>query len=81
MKREPVITVASLTAAVSAIITLAVSFGLDLTDDQRQAILGAVSVAAPLVVMVARRFVSPAVNAFAPLPDGDDQGAPGEHKH
>src|SRR5699024_1850901 len=38
MKREPVITVASLTAAVSAIITLAVSFGLDLTDDQRQAI-------------------------------------------
>src|SRR5690625_2052102 len=75
MKREPVITVASLTAAVSAVITLAVSFGLNLSDDQRQAILGVVAVVAPLVVMAVRRFVSPAVDAFAPLPDGGDQGA------
>jgi len=80
MKREPVITVASLTAVVSAVITLAVSFGLDLSDDQRQAILGVVAVVAPLVVMVARRFVSPLIDAFAPLPGGEDLGTPGEKR-
>ncbi|HLR83959.1 MAG TPA: hypothetical protein VK059_03365 [Nocardioidaceae bacterium] len=59
MNREPVVSVASLTAAVSAVITLAVSFGLDLSGDQQKAILGVVAVVAPLLVMVARRYVTP----------------------
>lgn len=61
MKTEPLITVASITALVAAIVGLVVAFGVDLSDDQQTAILGFAAVAAPLVVgFVARRKVSPA---------------------
>lgn len=56
---EPVITTASITAAVSALIALLVAFGIDLTEEQTTAILGVVAVAAPLVVIIARRYVTP----------------------
>lgn len=56
---EPVVTTASITAAVSALIALLVSFGVDLTEAQTTAILGVVAVVAPLVVIVARRYVTP----------------------
>lgn len=59
MKNEPVLTVAGVTAAVSAVITLLVAFGVDLTEAQTNAILGVVAVAAPLVVVVARKYVTP----------------------
>ncbi|MDA3643770.1 hypothetical protein LZ318_11995 [Saccharopolyspora indica] len=59
MKKEPVITVAGVTAAVSAVIALLVSFGVDLTEDQTKAILGVVAVVAPLVVIYARKWVVP----------------------
>lgn len=60
MNREPLITVASITAAVVAVLSLLTAFGMPLTDDQRQAILGVVAVAAPLVVgLVARAKVTP----------------------
>lgn len=59
MKNEPVITVAGVTAAVTAVIALLVSFGVDLTQDQQNAILGVVAVVAPLVVIYARKFVTP----------------------
>lgn len=50
MKREPLWTVAGIVAAVAAIITLATSFGLSITAEQHEAILGVVAVAAPLIV-------------------------------
>lgn len=61
MKNEPLITVASITAAATAVIGLLVSFGLDLTGDQQTAILGVVAVVAPLIVAaVTRSKVTPA---------------------
>lgn len=60
MTREPLVTVASLIALITAIIGMFVSFGLDLSNDQQTAIIAAVSVLAPLVVAaVARRDVTP----------------------
>ena len=62
---EPLFTVGSITAAVTAVLALLVAFGLDLSGDQKQAILGVVAVAAPIIVAaVARRKVySPATVA------------------
>lgn len=60
MKREPLVTVASATALVAAVVALVVAFGVPLTDEQQTAILGLASVVAPLVVgFVARRRVTP----------------------
>lgn len=66
---EPVLTVASITAGVTAIIGLLVAFGLDLTEEQRTAILSIVAVVAPLIVVYARKFVTP----VAKLPPEDKQ--------
>lgn len=60
MNNEPLWTVAGITAAVSALIALLTAFGLDLTEGQTNAILGAVAVLAPTVVaLVARSKVTP----------------------
>lgn len=60
MTREPLLTVASLTAAATALIGLLVAFGVDLTGDQQTAILAVVAVVAPVVVgLVARGKVTP----------------------
>ena len=56
---EPVFTVASITAGVTAIIALGVAFGLDLSQQQQTAILGVVAVVAPLITIYARNFVVP----------------------
>ncbi|TDC81915.1 hypothetical protein E1193_13515 [Micromonospora sp. KC606] len=47
---EPLITVGTVTAGVTALIALLVAFGLPVSDDQQTAILGVVAVVAPLVV-------------------------------
>lgn len=60
MKREPLVTVATVTGIAAAVVALVVAFGLDLTDDQQAAILGFVGVVAPLVVaLVVRPRVTP----------------------
>lgn len=60
MKNEPLVTRASITALVAAVLALLVSFGVDLSNDQRTAILGIVGVVAPLAVaLVTRHRVSP----------------------
>lgn len=60
MKNEPVVTVASITALVAAVLALLVAFGLPLSNDEQQAILGLAAVVAPLVAaLVARRKVTP----------------------
>lgn len=55
MNTEPVVTVASITAAVAAALTLVVSFGLPLTQEQQTAILGVAAVVAPLVAAYFQR--------------------------
>lgn len=62
---EPVLSVGSITAGVTALIALLVAFGLDLTEAQTTAILGVVAVAAPIVVgvLARRRAYSPATVA------------------
>ena len=55
MNREPLITAATITAAVTAVITLLVAFGVPLTPEQQTAILGVVAVAGPLVVGIVAR--------------------------
>ncbi|MEU7617174.1 hypothetical protein AB0B27_13920 [Micromonospora rifamycinica] len=52
---EPLLTVGSLTALVTAVLALVVAFGLPVSDAQQTAILGVVAVVAPLVVMAVGR--------------------------
>lgn len=60
MKNEPVITVASITALVAALIALLIAFGVNLSDQQQAAIMGVVAVVGPLVAaFIARRKVTP----------------------
>lgn len=66
MKREPAVTVAAITAAASAIITLLIAFGVPMSEAQSQAILGVVAVLAPIVVgLIARGMVTPAQTVVA----------------
>ncbi|MFF0721357.1 hypothetical protein [Micromonospora sp. NPDC003816] len=46
---EPVMSAGAITAAVTAVLTLLVAFGLDLTEGQTTAILGVVAVVGPIV--------------------------------
>ncbi len=61
MATEPATIVGTITAAATAIIALLVAFGLDLSDEQQQAILGVVAVAAPVIaaVVIRGKVVSP----------------------
>lgn len=55
MKTEPVISVGSITAAVTAVIALLVAYGFDISGDQQTAILGIVAVLAPMIAMAFTR--------------------------
>lgn len=70
MTREPLAIVTAVTAAVAALINVAVLFGWDLTADQVTAINTAVGmVAALIVVLVVRPKVTPVDDPR--LPEGD----------
>jgi len=61
MNTEPAVTIASIVALVGAAITLLVVFGVQVTDDQRDAVLAFVAVAGPIVAgLLIRRKVTPA---------------------
>lgn len=72
MKREPLITTATITGLVAAVIALVVAFGVDLSDEKQTAILGVVSVIAPLIVAAfVRGQVTPTSSVVAQRdPDG-----------
>lgn len=71
MTREPLLTAAGVTAAISAIIGLLATFGVNLTDQQTAGILGVVAVLAPIVVALASR------SKVTPVADPkDDNGTP-----
>ena len=60
IKGEPALITSTITSVVAAAVTLLVSFGLSLTDDQTVAITGFVAVVAPLVSgFLTRRQVTP----------------------
>lgn len=52
---EPLLSVGTITAAVTAVIALLTAYGLPVSDGQQTAILGVVAVAAPLVVAALAR--------------------------
>lgn len=55
MKTEPAISVASITAAVTAIIALLVAYGFDISGEQQTALLGVVAVIGPVIVGIVTR--------------------------
>ncbi|GAB2951793.1 hypothetical protein GCM10027280_45230 [Micromonospora polyrhachis] len=59
---EPLVTVGTITAGVTALLALLVAFAVPISDTQQTAILGVVAVIAPLVVAAVgrRRVYSPA---------------------
>ena len=61
--KEPLVTVAGVTAGVTAVLGLLVAFGVPITQEQQVAILAVVAVVAPIVVaVIGRRFVTPNAN-------------------
>lgn len=57
---EPAITIGSISAAVAAIIAVAVAFGIPISEDQQIALLGVVAAVGPIVTaIITRRFVVP----------------------
>lgn len=79
MSTEPVRTT-TISAAVAAVLALAVAFGLDLTQEQTAAILGVVAVAGPIIAgLIARKKVTPnaKVVAVRPRPDASPVAGPG----
>lgn len=66
MKAEPAITVASITAVVTAILSVLVVFGLPLSGDQQGVIVGAVGVVAAVVIgIITRTKVTPTDTVIA----------------
>ena len=60
MTNEPVLSIAGIQAAVAAVLTLLVSFGVTLTEAQTAAILGLWATVGPLLFAVwTRRKVTP----------------------
>ena len=53
--REPAVIVGMITSLAAAVIACLVAFGLPLTDDQVQALLGLVAVVGPIVAAVITR--------------------------
>lgn len=59
LKNEPVVSAAVITGLVGAILRLLISFGVDITSEQVEAILDVVTLVAPVVgAFIARRFVT-----------------------
>lgn len=52
---EPLLSVGSITAVISALLALVTAFGLDLSPEQQTAILGVAAVLAPLAVALVGR--------------------------
>lgn len=52
---EPLLTVGTITAAVTALTIAAIAFGLPISNDQQAALLGVVAVLAPIVVTAVAR--------------------------
>ena len=75
----PVITAATITAGVGALITLLVAFGVPITVDQESAILGLVAVLGPIIVAVVGARTTVEYTAGGDVLRGDaNEGPTGE---
>ena len=72
MKNEPLLTVASITAIVAAVVGALVAFGVPLSEDQQTALLGLAAVVAPFVVVY---FARPKVTPNAKVQKGANIGS------
>lgn len=71
ISNEPVVTSATVVAFVTALLVLAVSFGLPVTEEQRAAIISVVAIVAPFgVIWWARRETTPLANPTVTTEDG-----------
>lgn len=78
MSREPAAIVGFITALVSALLTFAKAMGLDITEEQQDAVRGLVAVAAPVVAaLVIRSFVVAPDTAEAIAEESHAAGAAG----
>ncbi len=67
MTREPLITIATITSAVTAVLYLLTEFGLSINNNQQAAIIGVVAVVAPFLVAFATRpKVTPVASPHPP---------------
>lgn len=58
MQHEPAAVISTITAAVAATLALLVAYGFDVTQEQREAILGITAVLAPIVAgLITRQYV------------------------
>ena len=73
MNREPIATVGGITAAVTAILAVLLSFGVDLTPDQQTAIIGVVPfIVAAVTWVAARQWTTPWKDTIAVVtPSGE----------
>lgn len=75
LSREPAVVIGVITAFVAALIAALVAFGVDFTEEQRQAVLGMIGPTVFLILLVAfliRRKVSPTSTVVArSTPEGD----------
>ena len=77
MEREPLLTKASWVALVTAVIAVAVAFGLPLTDEQQKALIALAGVLSPVAAAVwARGQVTPVAD---PRDDDGNRLTPEEH--
>ena len=75
----PVITAATITAGVGALITLLVAFGVPITTEQESAILGLVAVLGPIIVAVVGARTTVEYTARGEVIRGDaNEGPTGE---
>ena len=69
-KSEPVISAATISAFVAALLSLLVEFGVPVTDGQQTAIQGLIAVLAPVAVILVRKYVTPNANVVERAQDG-----------
>jgi hypothetical protein len=63
MYKEPTALIGAISAAVAALVGLAVAFGLDLSQDQQAAILGAIG---PVVIIIAVMTAAIRAKVYSP---------------
>ena len=69
---QPVITSATVTSLVAAVLVLVVSFGVPITDNQRNAIISVVAIVAPLgVIWYAQRKTTPLADPKVTVESGE----------
>ena len=70
LKSEPVISAATISALVAALLSLLVEFGVPVTDGQQTAIQGLIAVLAPVAVILVRKHMTANVNVVERAQDG-----------